>query len=78
VLLRSPWPGLVLLPLCLVFLFLHLLLLAFFLVLLATFVSHRLLLAGHYGSWPERAICAKRDIVAPDAGGIAEMSVRLL
>ena len=28
-LLRSPWPGLVLLPLCLFFLFLHLLLLAF-------------------------------------------------
>ena len=39
-LLRSPWPGLVLLPLCLFFLFLHLLLLAFFLVFLATFVSH--------------------------------------
>jgi hypothetical protein len=39
-LLRSPWPGLVLLPLFLLFLFLHLLLLAFFLVFLATLVSH--------------------------------------
>jgi hypothetical protein len=39
-LLRSPWPGLVLLPLFLLFLFLHLLLLDLFLVLLATFVSH--------------------------------------
>ena len=40
-LLRSPWPGgLVLLLLLLLFLFRHLLLLAFFLVLLATLVSH--------------------------------------
>ena len=39
-LLRSPWPGLVLLPLCLGFLFLHLLLLVFVLVFLATLVSH--------------------------------------
>jgi hypothetical protein len=38
--LRSPCPGLVLLPLFLLFLFLHLLLLAFFLVFLATLVSH--------------------------------------
>jgi hypothetical protein len=39
-LLRSPWPVLVLLRLFLLFLFLHLLLLAFFLVFLATLVSH--------------------------------------
>jgi hypothetical protein len=39
-LLRSPWPGLALLPLFLLFLFLHLLLLDLFLVLLATLVSH--------------------------------------
>ena len=38
--LRSPWPGLVLLPLLLLFLLLHLLLLGFFFVFLATFVSH--------------------------------------
>jgi small-conductance mechanosensitive channel len=34
------WPGLVVLPLCLLFLFLHLLLLVLFLVFLATLVSH--------------------------------------
>ena len=39
-LLRSPWAVLILFPLFLLFLFLHLLLLAFFLVFLATFVSH--------------------------------------
>jgi hypothetical protein len=39
-LLRSPWAVLILLPLFLLFLFLHLLLLAFFLVFLATLVSH--------------------------------------
>jgi len=39
-LLRRPWPGLVLLLLCPLLLFLHLLLLVLFLVLLATFVSH--------------------------------------
>ena len=39
-LLRSPWPGLVLLLLILLFLFRQLLLLAFFLVFLATLVSH--------------------------------------
>jgi hypothetical protein len=39
-LLRSPWPGFVLLLLLLLFLFRHLLLLAFFLVFLATLVSH--------------------------------------
>jgi hypothetical protein len=39
-LLRSPWPGLVLLLLFLLLVFLHLLLLVLFLVLLATLVSH--------------------------------------
>jgi hypothetical protein len=39
-LLRSPWAVLILLPLFLLFLFLHLLLLAFFLVFLAALVSH--------------------------------------
>jgi len=39
-LLRNLWPGLVLLPLFLLFLFLDLLLLVLFLVLLATLVSH--------------------------------------
>ena len=39
-LLRSPWVVLILFPLFLLFLFRHLLLLAFFLVFLATFVSH--------------------------------------
>jgi hypothetical protein len=39
-LLRSPWPGLVLLLLLLLFLFRHLLLFAFFLVFLATLISH--------------------------------------
>jgi hypothetical protein len=39
-LLRSPWPGLVLLSLCLLFLLRHLLLLSFFLVFLATLISH--------------------------------------
>jgi hypothetical protein len=49
--LRSPWSGLVLLPLCRLFLFLLVLLLAFFLVFLAPLVSHCLLLVGHYASW---------------------------
>jgi hypothetical protein len=44
VLLRSPWPGLVLLPLFLLLLCLDLLSLVLFLVLLATLVSHGLLL----------------------------------
>ena len=38
--LRSPWPGLVLLPLFLLFLFRDLLLFGLFLVFLATLVAH--------------------------------------
>jgi hypothetical protein len=47
-LLWSPWPGLVLLPLVLLFLFLDLLLLVLFLVLLATLVSHACSFAANY------------------------------
>ena len=50
------WPGLVLLPLCLLFLFLHLLLLVLFLVFLATLVSHASSLSAII--FPRTIICS--------------------
>ena len=61
--LRSFWPGLVLLPLCLLFLFLLVLLLALFLVFLAAFVSHGCSLSaimprgGSGGCVPNKTSC---------------------